>query len=82
MRDHAGPGADSKVKPLYGPHDAQRIAELYSAEVGVKVVTFRQFVYLPEDVRYEDASSAASSARFSSIYSRTPVWVSESSRQR
>lgn len=40
-RDHAGPVSKSSGKPFYGPYDAQEIAELYSGELGMKVVPFR-----------------------------------------
>ena len=55
-RDHAGPGNDSTGKPFYGPYDAQELVEDFSEEIGVKVVPFRQLVYLPEEDRYEEVS--------------------------
>ena len=56
-RDHAGPGADSKGKPFYGPYDAQELVQKHAEEVGVAVVPFRELVYLPEEKRYEEVSS-------------------------
>jgi sulfate adenylyltransferase len=66
-RDHAGPGNDSEGKPFYGPYESQEIAEQYSAELGVKVVPFRQLVYLPDEDRYEEESKIQHTARIASI---------------
>jgi sulfate adenylyltransferase len=55
-RDHAGPGADARGRPFYGPYDAQNLLRQHEAELGVTIVPFRQMVYvehldgyLPED---------------------------------
>ena len=61
-RDHAGPGNDSTGKPFYGPYDAQELVEDFSEEIGVKVVPFRQLVYLPEEDRYEEVSKLPADA--------------------
>lgn len=61
-RDHAGPGNDSTGKPFYGPYDAQELVEDFSEEIGVKVVPFRQLVYLPEEDRYEEVSKIPADA--------------------
>jgi sulfate adenylyltransferase len=53
-RDHAGPGLDSNGKPFYGPYDAQNLVEKFSEELGVKVVPFKELVYLPAENRYEE----------------------------
>ena len=55
-RDHAGPGLDSKGQPFYGPYDAQDFVESFGSEIGVNVVPFREFVYLPDEGRYEEVS--------------------------
>ncbi len=55
-RDHASPGVDSKGKPFYGPYDAQELMEQFSEELGVTLVPFREFVYLPDEDRYEEVS--------------------------
>ncbi len=55
-RDHASPGVDSKGKPFYGPYDAQELMEQISEELGVTLVPFREFVYLPDEDRYEEVS--------------------------
>jgi sulfate adenylyltransferase len=53
-RDHAGPGNDSTGKPFYGPYDAQEMVATHEAELGVRMVPFLQFVYLPDEDRYEE----------------------------
>ena len=53
-RDHASPGNDSTGKPFYSPYGAQELVQSLEAEVGVKVLPFGEFVYLPEEDRYED----------------------------
>jgi sulfate adenylyltransferase len=53
-RDHAGPGKDSTGKPFYGPYEAQEMVAAHSAEIGVKMVPFREMVYLPDEDRYEE----------------------------
>ncbi len=66
-RDHASPGVDSSGKPFYPPLAAQEMAQEFSAELGVKVLPFREFVYLPEEDRYEDASLLAPETRTVSL---------------
>ncbi len=46
-RDHAGPGADSKGLPFYGPYDAQNLLEEYQDEIGINIVQFMTMVYVP-----------------------------------
>jgi sulfate adenylyltransferase len=66
-RDHAAPGLDSTGKPFYGPHDAQQLAERFSAELGVGVVPFHELVYLPDEQRYVQISEVPAQARTASI---------------
>jgi sulfate adenylyltransferase len=47
-RDHAGPGNDSAGKPFYGPYDAQELLRAHEQELGVKMVPFKQLVYVEE----------------------------------
>ncbi|HEY3393003.1 MAG TPA: bifunctional sulfate adenylyltransferase/adenylylsulfate kinase [Lacipirellulaceae bacterium] len=51
-RDHAGPGKDSSGKPFYGPYDAQELLQKYEEELGVKMVDFKQMVFVPDEDRY------------------------------
>ena len=53
-RDHASPGNDSTGKPFYSPYAAQELVQSLEDEIGVKVLPFGEFVYLPEEDRYED----------------------------
>jgi sulfate adenylyltransferase len=53
-RDHASPGNDSTGKPFYPPYAAQELVQEHEAEIGVRVLPFGEFVYLPEEDRYED----------------------------
>jgi sulfate adenylyltransferase len=62
-RDHASPGVDSRGQPFYDPYEAQRIVEKCSAEVGVGVVPFEEYVYLPDEDRYEEHSKVPSGVR-------------------
>lgn len=53
-RDHASPGNDSNGKPFYSPYGAQELVQSFENELGVKVLPFGEFVYLPDEDRYED----------------------------
>jgi sulfate adenylyltransferase len=66
-RDHAGPGADSQGRPFYGPYDAQELAQRYEAETGVRVVPFKELVYLPDEDRYEEADRVPAGVRIAAI---------------
>ena len=58
-RDHASPGYDSNGKPFYQPYAAQELVQRFEPELGVKVLPFGEFVYVPEEDRYEDARALA-----------------------
>ena len=62
-RDHASPGADSAGRPFYPPYAAQEAVEELGGELGVKVVPFRDVVYLPEEDRYEEVTRVPPGAR-------------------
>jgi sulfate adenylyltransferase len=66
-RDHAGPGLDSTGKAFYGPYDAQELVSRYTDELGVRMVPFRQFVYLPDERRYEEVSRISAETRTADI---------------
>ena len=66
-RDHASPGDDEEGRPFYGPYDAQELVARYAEELGVGMVPFGEFVYLPDEDRYEEASRVESGTRFSSL---------------
>lgn len=66
-RDHASPGLDSTGKPFYGPYDAQELMEQFSEELGVDLVPFREFVYLPDEDRYEEVSKIEAGTQTASL---------------
>lgn len=66
-RDHAGPGNDSNGKPFYGPYDAQELVAAHAAEIGVAMVPFREYVYLPDDDRYVADDEVPSGAKTATI---------------
>lgn len=66
-RDHASPGLDSTGIPFYGPYDAQELVELFSQEIGIRPLPFQEFIYLPDEGRYEERSRVPNGARTASI---------------
>ena len=66
-RDHASPGVDSTGKPFYGPYDAQELFERHQHELGVTMLPFQEFVYLPDEDRYEEVSRIPNGTRTASI---------------
>lgn len=66
-RDHAGPGLDSHGKPFYGPYDAQELVARHAAEIGVTMVPFREYVYLPDADAYVEETAVPPGARTLSI---------------
>jgi sulfate adenylyltransferase len=60
-RDHASPG------PFYGPYDAQELVAKHEAEIGVKMIPFRELVYVANEDRYEEASRVPAGAETRSI---------------
>lgn len=62
-RDHGSPGVDSRGRPFYDPYEAQRVVEKYSSEIEVSVVPFDEYVYLPDEDRYEEQSKVPSGVR-------------------
>jgi len=61
-RDHASPGAG-----FYGPYDAQELVAEHEAEIGVKMIPFRELVYVANEDRYEEASRVPTNAETRSI---------------
>ena len=54
-RDHAGPGKDSQGVPFYGPYDAQDLVRQHHEEIGIKMVPFKQMVFVQERAEYRPA---------------------------
>jgi sulfate adenylyltransferase len=66
-RDHAGPGTDSSGKPFYGPYEAQELLERFGPEIGVKMVPFKELIYLPREERYEQVDRVPAGVETASI---------------
>jgi sulfate adenylyltransferase len=66
-RDHASPGKDSKGHAFYEPYAAQELLAEHAQEIGVKPLPFSEFIYLPEEDRYEESSRVAASASAATI---------------
>ncbi len=66
-RDHASPGKDSDGRAYYPPYAAQELVEKFSQETGVTSIPFTEFVYLPDENRYEERSRISTSSRARTI---------------
>ena len=66
-RDHAGPGVDSSGRPFYGPYDAQNLLQRFEPEVGVKMIPFREIVYLPDQARFEEQHRVPRGTRIATL---------------
>ncbi|MBI3058991.1 MAG: bifunctional sulfate adenylyltransferase/adenylylsulfate kinase [Deltaproteobacteria bacterium] len=66
-RDHAGPGKDSEGRPFYGPYDAQQLLQRFESEIGVKMVPFKEIVYLPDEDRFEEQGQVPVGTRIATI---------------
>ena len=51
-RDHAGPGKNSEGRDFYGLYDAQDLFKQYQDEIGIKMVDFKNMVYVEERAQY------------------------------
>ena len=58
-RDHAGPGADGAGRSFYGPYEAQELVRRHEAEIGIRMVPFRNMVYLADEDRYAPEDEVA-----------------------
>ncbi len=66
-RDHASPGNDSNGRPFYATAAAQELALEFSEDLGVKVLTYDEMVYLPDEEIYEEISKVESSKNISDL---------------
>jgi sulfate adenylyltransferase len=66
-RDHASPGSDSSGRPFYGAYAAQDLLQQHQQELGVTMVPFQEFVYLPDEDRYEEVARIPRGARTAAI---------------
>ena len=55
-RDHAGPGRDTSGENFYGTYDAQDLFKQHEAEMGIKMVDFKQMLYVEERAQYYPAN--------------------------
>ena len=55
--DLASPGLNSRGDPIFWPYEARELAEQYGGELVVKVIRFREFVYMPDENLYEEDSA-------------------------
>jgi sulfate adenylyltransferase len=61
-RDHASPGAG-----FYGPYEAQELVARHESDIGVKMIPFRELVYIASEDRYEEAARVASNVETRSL---------------
>lgn len=54
-------------KPFYAPYEAQEMVKRFSQELGVRVIPFRESVYLPEEDRYDEVLKITAGTRTASI---------------
>jgi sulfate adenylyltransferase len=66
-RDHASPGPDSSGKPFYKPDAAHELAAEFSEDIGVQVLSFNEFVYVPDEDRYDEVSRLPRNTRTVSV---------------
>jgi sulfate adenylyltransferase len=66
-RDHAGPGSDSSGKPFYSPYAAQESMSGHQAELGMRMVDFKQMVFLPDESRYAPVDEVPQGVRTADI---------------
>jgi sulfate adenylyltransferase len=66
-RDQVGPGLDSSGRPFYRLYEAQELAQRYEAELGVRIMPFRQMVYLEDAGTYVEEGEVPPGGRVRSI---------------
>ena len=66
-RDHASPGVDSTGKPFFEPTAAQELAQSVSDEIGVKIMTFGEMAYLPDEKAYGELAKLPAGTRTISL---------------
>jgi sulfate adenylyltransferase len=66
-RDHASPGMASNGSPYYAAYAAQELVEQFSDEIGIRPLPYGEFVYLPDEDRYEEKSRVPEGVSTSSI---------------
>ncbi|MEF8792212.1 bifunctional sulfate adenylyltransferase/adenylylsulfate kinase [Thiohalorhabdus sp.] len=51
-RDHAGPGSDSNGDALYDPYAAQELVAEFEAEIGARMVPFKEMAFVEDRAEY------------------------------
>jgi sulfate adenylyltransferase len=51
-RDHAGPGKNSQGQDFYEPYAAQQLAQEFADEIGIKIISFENMVYVQDRAEY------------------------------
>ena len=62
-RDHAGPGSDRRGRPFYDPYAAQELVAQHEHELGIRMVLFREMVYVEGEDRYRPEDELPAGAR-------------------
>lgn len=68
-RDHASPGIDSGGNPFYQTNAAHRLTQEYSREIGMTIVPFEEFVYLPFEDEYRSQDQVSEGTQYISFSS-------------
>ena len=66
-RDHAGPGLDSAGRPFFDPYEAQELVGRHAEEIGIRMVPFKEMVYVEGEDRFEEEDKVPKGARIRSI---------------
>lgn len=66
-RHHADPGNQSNGEPFYGAYDAQELLQTHQEEIGIKMVPFREMVYVEDHAQYMEVSQVPDQARTLSL---------------
>jgi sulfate adenylyltransferase len=66
-RDHAGPGKDSKGVPFYDPYTAQDLFRQHEAELEIRMIPFKEMVYLVDRGTYEPLDAVPKGAETRSV---------------
>ncbi len=61
-RDHAGPGLDKNERPFYEPYASQELLNEYQDEIGIKIIPFKEMVYVPDKDKYAPKSEISNDA--------------------
>ena len=69
-RDHAGPGLDSAGRPFFDPYAAQELVGTHAEEIGIRMVPFKEMVYVESEDRFEEEDKVPTGARVRSLSGR------------